>query len=271
MQLEAMADEAGADRKLIGRFKQLCQQVVEQVAAGKKGYGLLCDSRLGRDALYRAAGKQLWIGRPVEWPGSRPLSLEPELGDDLGTLREWPLEHIVKVLCFYHSDDDESTRLQQEQTLKRLFTATRRNRLEFLLEIIPSKAGPVDDDTTARVIERIYQVGIYPDWWKLEPMQSGNAWQKTCDTINRYDPYIQGIVVLGLGATSDDLEASFVTAAKQPLVKGFAVGRTIFNEPAKAWFAGEIDDPAAIRLMSENYKRLCDSWDRARGLEEETS
>ncbi len=270
-QLEAMADEAGVDRKLIGQFKQLCQQVVEQVAAGKRGYGLLCDSRLGRDALYRAAGQNLWIGRPVELPGSRPLALEPELGEDFGSLREWPLEHIVKVLCFYHPDDDAAISLQQEETLKRLFSATRRNRLEFLLEIIPSKAGPVDDDTTARVIERIYQIGIYPDWWKLEPMQTDTAWQRTCDSIKQYDPYIQGIVVLGLGTSAEELDASFSMAAKQQLVKGFAVGRTIFNEPAQAWFAGKIDDQTAVRLMSENYKQLCDSWEHARGMEEEKS
>ena len=43
--------------------------------------------------------------RPVEWPGSRPLTLEPEIGPDFGGLSEWPLAHVVKVLCFYHPDD----------------------------------------------------------------------------------------------------------------------------------------------------------------------
>ena len=40
-------------------------------------------------------------------PGSRPLRLEPEIEPDYGSaLAEWPLEHVVKVLCFYHPDDD---------------------------------------------------------------------------------------------------------------------------------------------------------------------
>ena len=69
-----------------------------QVAAGRPGYGILCDGRLGRDALYAAAGSGLWIGRPVEDPGTRPLRLEIE--PDYGSaLAEWPLEHVVKVLC----------------------------------------------------------------------------------------------------------------------------------------------------------------------------
>ena len=56
-----------------------------QVAAGRPGYGILCDGRLGRDALYAAAGTGLWIGRPVEYPGSRPLRLEAEIEPDYGT------------------------------------------------------------------------------------------------------------------------------------------------------------------------------------------
>ncbi len=59
--------------------------------------------------------------------------------------------------------------------MKRLFEAARRNRLEFLLEVIPSKVGAVDDETTAKIIDRFYEIGVYPDWWKLEPMKSQAA------------------------------------------------------------------------------------------------
>ena len=57
------------------------------MAKDKKGYGFLCDSRLGQESLFRAADKGLWTGRPVEWPGSCPLQIEPELGEDFGGLR----------------------------------------------------------------------------------------------------------------------------------------------------------------------------------------
>ncbi|AIB22726.1 hypothetical protein P035_02019 [Brucella suis 06-988-1656] len=77
IQLEEMAAEAGASTDKIGEFKQLCLDAALKVAGGAQGYGILCDGRLGRDALYRAAGTGLWIGRPAEWPGSRPLKLEP--------------------------------------------------------------------------------------------------------------------------------------------------------------------------------------------------
>ena len=263
-QLEEMADQAGVSHDRIGIFKTLCLQAVEHVAGGKPGFGLLCDSRLGREALFRAAGQGLWIGHPVEWPGSRPLTLEPELGADFGGLSEWPLEHVVKVLCFCHPDDTSEMKAEQEATITRLFTGARRNRLEFLLEVIPSKVGPVDDDTTATVIQRFYDIGIFPDWWKLEPFRTDAAWANACAAITRNDPHTRGVVVLGLDAPAAELHESFALAARHDLVKGFAIGRTIFGDAARAWLSGAITDAEAVEDMATRYMSLCAVWDQAR-------
>ena len=259
-----MEDIAGATDAKIGAFKQLCLQATTQVAQGRPGYGLLCDSRLGRDALYQAAGQGLWVGHPVEWPGSRPLTLEPEIGPDFGGLSEWPAEHVVKVLCFYHPDDSDAMCAEQEAVITRLFHAARRNRLEFLLEVIPSKVGPVGDDTTAQVIQRFYDLGVYPDWWKLEPMTTPAAWEATVDAITRNDANTRGIVILGLGETEAKLIESFGVAARYPLVKGFAVGRTIFADAAVAFMADDIAPEDAVQDMAAKFARLCQAWDNAR-------
>jgi myo-inositol catabolism protein IolC len=234
-QLEEM-ESASPDR--IGAFKQLCLEAALKVQHGRPGYGILCDGRLGADALSAAEGRGLWIGRPVEWPGSRPLTLEPALGPDYGGLSEWPRDQVVKVLCFCHPDDDDEMWSAQQAVVQRLFHAARRNRLEFLLEVIPSKVGLVQDDTTARIIQRFYDLGVYPDWWKLEPFKTEAAWRNAVEAIERNDARTRGIVVLGLDAPEDELAASFTLAAKFPLVKGFAVGRTIFGNVAQAWMKG---------------------------------
>lgn len=234
------------------------------MADGRSGYGILCDNRIGRAALHAASGTGLWIGRPCEWPGSRPLEIEPELGPDCGGLQEWARENVVKVLCFCHPDDDAATRRDQEATVKRLFTAARRNGLEFLLEVIPSKVAPVDDETTATLIRQFYAAGIYPDWWKLEPMVTRTAWANAIAAIEAHDRHTRGIVVLGLDASEADLAASFEVAAEFDLVRGFAIGRTIFGEVAQGWLAGTIDDAEATDRMAERYARLCAIWDSAR-------
>ena len=261
LQLEALE---GATAEKIGAFKSLCLKAALRVSGGRPGYGILCDNRLGRDSLHAAAGTGLWIGRPTEWPGSRPLTLEPELGPDFGGLSEWPLEHVVKVLCFYHPADDAATKAQQEDTVRRLFHACRRNRLEMLLEIIPSKVAPVTDTTSAEVIQRFYDLGIYPDWWKLEPFATDTAYDAACKTITDNDPHVRGVVVLGLDASEEALSASLALAARHDLVKGFAIGRTIFGDAARNWMAGKLTDDQAVTDMATKYARLCAIWDAAR-------
>ncbi|MGB0904185.1 MAG: bifunctional 5-dehydro-2-deoxygluconokinase/5-dehydro-2-deoxyphosphogluconate aldolase, partial [Mangrovicoccus sp.] len=164
MQLEEME---GYSLEKGGAFKELCLQAALQVQDGKPGYGILTDNRIGRDALHAASGTGLWIGRPTELPGARPIEFEPELGEDCGQFREWARENVVKLLVFCHPDDDAAMRALQEERVKRLFTAARRNNLEFLLELIPSKVAPVTKETTATLIRQFYEAGIYPDWWKL--------------------------------------------------------------------------------------------------------
>ncbi|KFI30052.1 5-dehydro-2-deoxygluconokinase [Haematobacter massiliensis] len=260
-QLEEMAGYTPAKG---AAFKELCLRAARQVQAGRAGYGILCDSRIGRRALHAASGSGLWIGRPAEWPGSRPLMLEQELGPDCGGLQEWARENVVKVLCLCHPDDPPDMRAAQEETVLRLFTAARRNGLEFLLEIIPSRVGPVDDSTTAMLIRQFYEIGVRPDWWKLEPMTTPAAWEAAIAAIEAHDSHTRGIVVLGLDSPEAVLGESFRIAAAFPLVRGFAVGRTIFSEAARQWFDGQMDDAAAVTEMAARYSRLCDLWDKAR-------
>jgi len=268
MQLEEMV---GYSKDKGGAFKKLCLQAALNVQAGQPGYGILCDNRIGRSALHAASGLGLWIGRPTELPGSLPIQLEPELGEDLGQLREWARENVVKLLVFCHPNDDAATRTHQEEVVKCLWHASRRNGLEFLLEIIPSKVGVVDDMTTAILIQQFYDLGVYPDWWKLEPFKTAAAWQNAVDAIERNDPYTRGVVVLGLDTPEAELAASFAMAAQQPLVKGFAVGRTIFGDAARAWMAGDISDAEAIEMMRGRYQRLCEIWDQARAAAQTAS
>ncbi|MEQ8366600.1 MAG: DUF2090 domain-containing protein, partial [Roseicyclus sp.] len=249
--------------------KELCLEAALEVQNGQGGHGILCDNRIGRTALHRASGSGLWIGRPTELPGSRPIEFESELGEDLGGLREWARENVVKLLVFCHPDDDAKTAKMQVARVKRLFTAARRNGLEFLLELIPSKVGAVEDHTSATLIQTFYDAGVYPDWWKLEPFKTNAAWRNAVEAIERNDPRTRGIVVLGLDAPETELAASFAMAARQPLVKGFAVGRTIFGDAARAWMQGSMTDTQAVAQMAERYARLCRIWDDARASVQE--
>jgi len=264
VQFQEIADRHSADHARIGDFKLLALKAVTELAETHQHLGILVDGRFGKRALERATGGGLWIGRPIELPLSRPLRFEGAA--DVGTvLREWPTEHVVKCLVSYHPDDGWAIRNEQEQQILTLFDACRRTAHEFLLEVIPPKDLSRDDNTLARAIERIYGLGVYPDWWKLPTLtETQAAWTAITETIERRDPLCRGVVLLGLDAPMDGLAASLRLAAKQPLCKGFAVGRTIFGAAADAWFAGDLGDDAAVAMMRNAYAALIEIWLGAR-------
>jgi len=213
--------------------------------------------------LEAAAEHPYWIGRPIELPGSCPLEFEsgPDVANELST---WPANHVVKCLVFYHPDDPAELRERQERQLLRLQDAARKTRHELLLEVIASRERSVGKDTVAWVIRRFYDLGMRPDWWKLEPSDDAGTWAAIGRAIADNDAHCRGVVLLGLSAPEDELIASFRTAAAAPVVKGFAVGRTIFADVAERWLTAEIQDATAVMELARRFGVLVDAWRAAR-------
>lgn len=263
-QFYEMACAAGATEDRIPVLKQLLLQAVEQTAMAnglEDRVGVLVDDRYGQDALYRASGRGWWVGRPVELPQSDPLQFDhgPSVGS---TLQDWPLEHIVKCLLQYHPDDAVEHRLAQEATLKTLYQATRQSGHQLLLELIPPAAMPSGEQVVLRAMERIYNIGIYPDWWKLQSPTAAQ-WLLIDQLIAERDRYCQGVLLLGLHAPPEVLREGFIQARDSSSCRGFAVGRTLFHEPARAWLAGQIDDAALVSEARRNFEQLIELWQQA--------
>jgi 5-dehydro-2-deoxygluconokinase len=261
LQFEELAQRKGAPKEQIGHFKLLAVEAVARVAGGRNGYGMLLDETYGREAMFEAAKHNLWLGRPVERPGSRPLQFEH--GQDVGSLLiEWPITHTVKCLTFFHPDDESSLKHEQTLKLRTLYEAARRLQRELLIEIIAGKHGPLNDNTVALVLEELYRAGIKPDWWKLEPQETSVAWRNIEKIIEQHDPWCRGIVLLGLDAPAKKLEEAFVVAESARMVRGFAIGRTVFGHAARTWFSGDMNDEDAISDMAEKFGQLASNWRR---------
>ncbi len=257
----AVDDETPLER--IAELQLLAVEAAERVAAGRDGFGVLLQGGCGVPALQRAARRNLWLARRVDRPDSRPL--EFHAAPSLAThLNEWPMGVTVACRCRYHPDDPVLLRLAQERELVRLAAACRAQRRELLLEIVAGKAGELGEDTVARALSCIYAIGVRPDWWQLEPQPNAGAWQACADVIAARDPSCRGIVVGGQSASLEVLSRTVPLAAAQAMVRGFAVGGTIFATTAEGWLAGRIADEAAIEEMAARFRALVDLWDSAR-------
>jgi 5-dehydro-2-deoxygluconokinase len=260
-----LAQREGADESRLPELKRLLVQAVAETesARGLQGkVGILCDDRYGQDALNDATGRGWWIGRPVELPGSNPLVFDR--GRSVGTaLVSWPAEHVVKCLLAYHPDDPVEHRLEQEAQVRALYDAVQASGHELMLEVIPPKSSGNGADAVYRAIKRFYNLGIYPEWWKLEPMPA-SQWQAVDALLAERDPYCRGVLLLGQKASVEALAEGFAAARASRTCRGFAVGRTIFDLPARAWLAGSIDDDGLKRDVRGNYEALIDAWAAAR-------
>jgi 5-dehydro-2-deoxygluconokinase len=264
-----LAQSVGADEARLLKLKRLFVDAAADAerALGLYGkLGILCDDRYGQDALNQASGRGWWVGRPVELPGSNPLVFD--CGRSIGThLIAWPHEQVVKCLVRYHPDDAIETRLENEAQVRALYDAVQESGHELLLEIIPPSELPRAPDTVFRALKRFYNLGICPEWWKLAPMPAAE-WRAIDELIAERDPYCRGVLLLGLNAPVDKLAAGFRDARASASCRGFAVGRTIFHEPAKAWLAEEITDIELVQRVRATFTELVTAWREAREVKE---
>jgi 5-dehydro-2-deoxygluconokinase len=62
------------------------------------------------------------------------------------------------------------------------------------------------------------------------------------------------------------LREAFGVAAASPRAAGFAVGRSVFEDAAKAFFAGTAGHDAVVEQVAERYGMLVDQWQSAAGM-----
>ena len=263
-----LARTCGTTEDRLSRLKQLLIEAVaktEMELGLKHRVGLLIDQRYGQDALNAATGRGWWIGRPVEMPGSNPL--EFEYGRSVGTqLVNWPAEHVVKCLVPFDPDGAPEHRLEQETQLLSLYDAVRQSGHELLLEVIPPanpNAVGTPGERVLRAMKRIYNLGIRPEWWKLAPV-TANDWKAIDALIAERDVYCRGVLLLGLNAPFEELAEGFAAAAHSASCRGFAVGRSIFVDPACAWLRNDIDDAELVKQASAQFSQLAALWSQAR-------
>lgn len=267
-QFEALATQAGADPASITPLKLLLNRVVTQFSErddcrGK--IGVLIDSSRGEKALHEATGRGWWVGRPIELPASRPLRFEGS-SSLASSLVHWPREQVVKCLVFYHPRDSQALRAEQERTLLEVWEATRASGHELLLEVIPPQEMLEAGDEGQAVLDTIrhfYSLGFKPEWWKIG-MMSRNHWAQLETLIRQQDPHCRGVVILGLNQPIEQLIQGF-SQAQSSIVKGFMVGRSVWAEPALAWFKQSIDDEEFCRQVGERFDALIQGWKASRG------
>lgn len=260
-QLEEVVDELGVDRERLRELKVLLARAFRDVAEGDPAAGVLIDDIYGYEALEELTGSGVWVSRAVEVAKSRPVEF---VGgpNPAATLRTWPKEHVVKVNLYMHPEDDAALKELQEQRVLQLYDACIQSDRRLLLEVQPTRGTSYDENSMVELLERFYEIGVRPDWWKLPPNREPQVWKRIGDVVRENDPYCAGVLVLGQGLEEEKLGELFAATASEPFCNGFAVGRSIYGGHARRWLAGEIDDEELMSSVAEGYGRMNALWEK---------
>jgi len=68
-------------------------------------------------------------------------------------------------------------------------------------------------------------------------------------------------LILGKGAGMDAVRIWFNAAAGAATAAGFAIGRTVYFEPASQWLRGTISREDAIARIAGNYEAVIAAWE----------
>lgn len=254
--------------------------MLQAVASGAAAHvtGVLVDEQFGGAVPQEARERGLKVAMPVERSGQTTFDFE--YGEDFGEHIERYDPDFSKVLVRYNPDGDADGNAVQLSKLKRLSDWLSQRERKFLFELLvpaeDAQLEAVDGDVSRydaelrpglmrRAIAEIQDAGIEVDIWKIEGVDE----RSDCEMLaaQARSGGRDGVVCVVLGRGADDAKVDHWLRQAAPVdgFVGFAIGRSIWWEPLKAYVDGKIERIAGAEKIAANYMRFVDVYERATG------
>jgi myo-inositol catabolism protein IolC len=239
--------------------------------------GVLVDELLGATVPDEAHERELKLAMPAERSGQSMFDFQ--YGDDFGKHIERFNPDYTKVLVRYNPDGDRQANDEQLAKLLRLSDWLKQNDRKFLFELlVPAEDAQLqsvggDDgrydaelrpELMRRAIAEIQDAGIVVDIWKIEGVDLRSDCEMLVAQARSGGRDDVKCVVLGRGADDAKVDQWLTAAAPVDGYIGFAIGRSIWWDPLKAYVDGKIERAAGARKIAENYLRFVAVYERAK-------
>ena len=260
--------------------------LLQAVAAGAEAAvtGVLVDEQFGSSVPQEAAERGLKLAMPAERSGQSMFDFQ--YGDDFGAHIEAFDPDFTKVLVRYNPDGEAAGNREQLAKLRRLSDWLKQHDRKFLFELlVPAEQAQLESvggdserydselrpELMRRAIAEIQDAGIEVDVWKIEGVDA----RSDCEMLvaQARSGGRHGVVCVVLGRGADDAKVDHWLAQAAPVegFVGFAIGRSIWWDPLKAYVDGKIERAAGARKIAENYLRFVKVYERAEGRARVTS
>lgn len=235
--------------------------------------GVLVDEQFGAEIARDARANGLALAMPVEKSGQNEFDFQ--YGEEFGAHIESFDPTFSKVLVRYNPEDEQEMNVRQAERLRRLGEWLHERDRTYLFELlVPATPAQVeaaggDEDRWDKqerpklmkvAIEELHAAGVEPDIWKIEGIDR----REDCEMISaatRADGR-DGVacVVLGRGADDAAVDHWLRMGSGVPGYIGFAIGRSIWWDPLKAYVDGNLERTEAAKQIAANYRRFIDVY-----------
>jgi myo-inositol catabolism protein IolC len=265
---------------MIADAKHLIFEGLQQaVAAGADASvtGVLVDEQFGGSVPEEAHAQGLKLAMPAERSGQNMFDFQ--YGEDFPKHIETFDPDFVKVLVRYNPDGNAEENSEQVGKLKQLSDWLQAHKRKFLFELLvpaeDAQLEAVDGDTERydaelrpelmrRTIAALQDAKLEVDIWKIEGVEARSDCEMLVAQARSDGRDGVKCVVLGRGADDAKVDQWLQAAAPVDGYIGFAIGRSIWWDPLKAYVDGKIDRAAGARKIAENYLRFVAVYERAK-------
>ena len=222
---------------------------------------MLLDEQYAGASIARLRERGVAVAAPVEKPGVFPL--------------EWTATpfwraltgSMGKVLVRYRPEYPAARLDAERRALRELSDWCRAHACPWMLEVVvPAEPGEREEDfardarpaIVARYIDEANRHGITPGYWKMEGTASPDGARMVDEAIRRTGG--AAFLVLGKAAAMETIAQWFRAARTMASAAGFAIGRSIYWDPAARFALGELEREEAVATIAEAYVATIDLW-----------
>jgi myo-inositol catabolism protein IolC len=238
--------------------------------------GVLVDEQFGAAIARSARAEGLTLAMPVEKSGQDEFDFD--YGEAFGEHIETFDPTFSKVLVRWNPEGDVEMNRRQGERLRRLGEWLHANDRKYLFELlVPAEqaqlssvggdGGRYDRELRPRLmrdaIAEIQAAGIEPDIWKIEGVDAREDCEMLAAQARSGGRDGVACVVLGRGADDAAVDHWLRTGKGVPGYLGFAIGRSIWWDPLKAYVDGSMERGAAADAIGANYRRFIDVYEQA--------
>lgn len=247
-------------------------QAVRSEPALRARAGMLIDDEYGSTLLPNLREGGVRIITAIERSG-RP-EFEFEHGDEFARRIDELRPDMVKALVRYNVEGDRARNARSAERLVALQDALAGRGLPWILELLvpPEAQQLLGNETdqydrevrpalTVRAIDELVSAGLQPDYWKVEGLATLAAFSQVAGSA-LVNPHSR-LLVLGRGEDYAAVERWVELAGQVDGFAGFAIGRTLWEQPLFRWRSREESRETATGEIANRYLALVKRFNAA--------